>query len=347
MHMSDALLTPEVGAALWAGSAVAVGYCCRRVQADPDGGRLPLMGVLGAFIFAAQMVNFAIPGTGASGHLGGEILLCALLGPHAAVVVAASVLTIQALFFADGGILALGANIFNQAVVPCLVVFPLVCGRQFGSQMGSPGAIGRCAIACLLGLQFGALGVVLQTVAAGISGIPLKPFLALMQPIHLAIGVAEAAATGGMLVFLARVQPDLFWAEAQLSQQPNRGPGRVVAGFALLAVLTGGVLSAASSPKPDGLEWSLEGVARIESPSTGTTGAVHGVLDKVQARLSLFPGYVVASSHGGDTGHATQGSGTGMAGLVGGCLTLGLVVAAGWVVRRRAMSAGRAVATRG
>ena len=84
------------------------------------------MGMLGAFVFAAQMINFSIPGTGSSGHLGGALLLAILLGPHAAFVVVASVLTVQALFFADGGLLALGANLFNLGVLPCYLAYPLV-----------------------------------------------------------------------------------------------------------------------------------------------------------------------------------------------------------------------------
>ena len=92
-----------------------------RAAADGDDRRVPLMGVLGAFVFAAQMVNFAIPGTGSSGHLGGGLLLAILLGPRAAFIVIASVLIVQALFFADGGLLALGCNVFNLGFFPAFV----------------------------------------------------------------------------------------------------------------------------------------------------------------------------------------------------------------------------------
>src|SRR6516165_3034633 len=111
--MSDALVSPAVGGLLWAGAAGVAAWSARRVDADGDERKIPLMGVLGAFVFAAQMVNFAIPGTGSSGHLGGGLLLAALLGPEAAFLVLASVLGVQALFFADGGLLALGANAVN------------------------------------------------------------------------------------------------------------------------------------------------------------------------------------------------------------------------------------------
>ena len=110
MHMADALLSPAVGLAMWGASAACLAISARRVRASADDRMTPLMGVLGAFVFAAQMVNFAIPGTGSSGHLGGGLLLAVLLAPHAALIVIASVLSVQALFFADGGLLALGAN---------------------------------------------------------------------------------------------------------------------------------------------------------------------------------------------------------------------------------------------
>ena len=90
------------------------------------------MGVAGAFVFAAQMLNFAIPGTGSSGHLGGALLLAILLGPEAAFLVMASILAVQALFFADGGLLALGCNIFNLGFFPAFVAYPLVYRRIVG-----------------------------------------------------------------------------------------------------------------------------------------------------------------------------------------------------------------------
>jgi cobalt/nickel transport system permease protein len=126
MHMADALLSPAVGTTLWAGTAVVTGYASKKLKVQIDDKMIPLMGVLGAFIFAAQMINFTIPGTGSSGHLGGGMILAIILGPHAAFLVMASVLTVQALFFADGGLLALGCNIWNLGVYPCYLVYPLI-----------------------------------------------------------------------------------------------------------------------------------------------------------------------------------------------------------------------------
>jgi len=113
MHMADALISPAVGGTVWAATAGLTVYSARKLKQEMDDRKLPLMGVLGAFVFAAQMINFTIPATGSSGHLGGGMILAILLGPYAAFLTMASVLTVQALFFADGGLLALGCNIFN------------------------------------------------------------------------------------------------------------------------------------------------------------------------------------------------------------------------------------------
>jgi cobalt/nickel transport system permease protein len=125
--MADALLSPAVGAAMTVVSVAAIGYAVKQVAGDNlDEKKIPMMGVMGALIFAGQMINFTIPGTGSSGHIGGGILLAALLGPFPALLTLASVLLIQCLFFADGGLLAYGANVFNMGVVACLLAYPFV-----------------------------------------------------------------------------------------------------------------------------------------------------------------------------------------------------------------------------
>src|SRR5665811_1437827 len=134
MHMADALLSPAVGGAMLAVSGATAAYCARKVREDFDQSKVPLMGVLGAFIFASQMLNFTIPGTGSSGHLGGGLILTILLGPYAAFLVMASVLTVQALFFADGGLLALGCNVFNLAFFPAFIAYPLIYKKLVGER---------------------------------------------------------------------------------------------------------------------------------------------------------------------------------------------------------------------
>ena len=108
MHMADALVAPAVAATMYTCSAVAAGYSVKKVKLVDDPKRIPVMGVMGAFVFATQMINFTIPGTGSSGHLCGGMLLSAILGPYAGFLTMIGVLLIHCLLFADGGILALG-----------------------------------------------------------------------------------------------------------------------------------------------------------------------------------------------------------------------------------------------
>lgn len=127
MHMADALLSPAVGGTMAAVSAAAIGLSVKKISGDRlDEKKIPMMGVMGAFVFAAQMINFTIPGTGSSGHIGGGILLAAVLGPYPALLTITAVLIIQCLLFADGGLLALGCNIFNMGVCACLIGWPLI-----------------------------------------------------------------------------------------------------------------------------------------------------------------------------------------------------------------------------
>jgi len=337
MHMADALLSPAVGGAFWVASGATLAWSARRVRERADDRLVPLMGVLGAFVFAAQMINFTIPATGSSGHIGGGLLLSVLLGPHAAFVVIASVLTVQALFFADGGLLALGANVFNLGVGPCFLAYPLIWRTLAGPGSSDRRLSFATVLAAMLGLQLGALGVVLQTWASGISSLPFTSFLGLMLPIHLAIGAVEGAATAALLVFIRRARPDLL--QAARGSVPRRPLLPVLGALALAAALTGGVLSWFASTAPDGLEWSAARVAggELTAPSDG----VRGRLAQLQQRTAWLPGYDFATpAPGVGPGPAAEAwpqvrPGTSLAGIVGGACTLALVAATGWLVRRR------------
>lgn len=326
MHMSDALLSPAVGGALWAATAGMVAVAARRVERDPDVQRVPLMGVLGAFVFAAQMVNFSIPGTGSSGHLGGGLLLAVLLGPSAGFLVLASVIAVQALFFGDGGILALGANVFNMGVASCFVAYPLVFRPVAGARPGP----GRRTLGAILGgivsLALGALGVVLETGASGISSLPLGPFLGLMIPIHLAIGVGEGLATAALLGVLWRARPELA------ERQGSRSMKRVVAAIAAAAAVVAAAGAWLASTAPDGLEWS---VARTAGEVGRPAGLVHALLARLQAITAIYPDYGAAAPGAAGAG-ASSGS---LAGLAGAGITLAVVLlafAALRALRRRA-----------
>ena len=202
MHMADALISPAVGATMWAGSLTVLGYASKKLKEKIDNKTIPLMGVMGAFIFAAQMINFTIPGTGSSGHLGGGVILAAILGPYAAFLVMASVLTVQALFFADGGLLALGCNIWNLGIYPCFLVYPLIYKPIAGDGTSSRRILIAALVSVIMALQFGAFSVVMETLLSGKSELPFGTFVLLMQPIHLAIGVVEGLVTVAIISFV-------------------------------------------------------------------------------------------------------------------------------------------------
>jgi cobalt/nickel transport system permease protein len=229
----------------WTASGAALAYCASKVKRTLDDHKVPLMGVLGAFIFAAQMINFTIPGTGSSGHIGGGLLLALLLGPYAAFLTISSVLVIQAFFFADGGLLALGTNIFNLGIFPCFLGLPL-----FHLLAGKKPASGRLAaasiVAAAVGLEMGAMGVVLETMFSGRSELAAGPFVALMGGIHLPIGFIEGLVTAAVLGYVLKIRPELAaqaFGAASESANPPRGLAPVLASFAVAALLTGGFLA--------------------------------------------------------------------------------------------------------
>jgi cobalt/nickel transport system permease protein len=328
MHMADALISPAVGGSLWVAGAGLLSLCARRVRQSLREDLVPLMGVLGAFVFAAQMVNFSIPGTGSSGHLGGGLLLAVLLGPPAAFLVIASVLTVQALFFADGGLLALGCNIINLGFFPAFVAYPLCYRPLARGEYGTLRAGAAAVVAGVIGLQLGAVGVVAETAASGLSALPVGRFALLMLPIHLAIGVVEGLATAVVVAFVARARP-----EALLAAAPPDAPARlrpVLVGLLAAAAVLGGLVSWYASAHPDGLEWAAERAAGTAGAASAESGA-HRALAAVQDRTALLPDYGFTSAA---TGPAVR-AGTSVSGLVGGLLTLLLAGAAGWVIRGR------------
>ena len=205
MHMADALLAPAVAATMYAATAATVGVSVKTLKKDETNAKLPVMAVSSALVFAGQMINYTIPGTGSSGHLCGGMLLTALLGPQAGFLSMVVILAIQALFFADGGLLALGANCWNMAFYGCFVGYyllwrPIMTGKLF-SKMGAKGRIALASIlGCTLTLQLGAFSVVLETSASGITELPFAAFAGIMQPIHLAIGLVEGLITSAVLL---------------------------------------------------------------------------------------------------------------------------------------------------
>lgn len=319
MHMADALISPTVGITMFAVSGGLLGLSVKKIQREMDDKMIPLMGVMGAFVFAAQMINFTIPGTGSSGHIGGGLLLAAVLGPWGAFMAIASVLLVQALFFADGGLLAWGCNLFNMGFFPCFIAYPLIY-RFFVKENPSRRRIfWGSLLGVVVALQLGAFSVVLETLFSGRTELSFGTFVLLMQPIHLAIGIVEGLVTGSVLSFLLQAGPELLAGSTKGQKQPAK---KILLVLALLTAFTGGILSLYASEYPDGLEWSIQGITG-STELEGGTGVLEQQLGAMQQKTAFLPDYSFPDAE------EKAGAGTSVSGLLGGSITLLLIAAAG------------------
>jgi cobalt/nickel transport system permease protein len=335
MHMADALISPAVGGAMLAATAGAAAYSVKKIQNDLDEKKIPLMGVMGAFVFAAQMINFSIPATGSSGHIGGGILLAILLGPYGGFLTMASILLIQALFFGDGGLLAYGCNVFNLGFYTCFIAYPLIYKGLTSKGLNSERVFRASMVSVVAGLQLGAFSVVLQTLLSGRTELPFGPFFLLMQPIHLAIGIVEGLITAAVVTFVWRARPEIL--ERTLTGKPlgNISLKNVLTVLLIAVIIVGGGLSWFASANPDGLEWSMErtaGTAELEAPQ-----GIHQVLSEIQSRTAFLPDYSFKiieeePAAGNKEGWPAVSAGTSVSGIVGGALTLVLAAFTGIVI---------------
>lgn len=349
MHMADALLSPAVGGIFAAGTIGAIAYSAKKLSGRLDDKLVPLMGVLGAFVFAAQMINFTIPGTGSSGHIGGGMLLAILLGPYPAFLVIASVLVIQAFFFADGGLLALGATIWNLGIYPCFLAYPLIYRPIAGDGKTPLRVITASVLSVVVGLELGAFSVALQTTLSGITELPFGTFVLLMLSIHLPIGIIEGLATAGVVSYFRTLAPGILQDIENRKTLPGEVPStKVLIVFAVLTVLTGGVLSWFASAYPDGLEWAIERI--LGKPEvTERHDVIKENLAKVQEKTALFPDYNfpqeaepkdpapnqgevetdTAATEEEESPWPAVDAGTSVSGLVGSVMVLALIVLLG------------------
>jgi len=316
MHMSDALLSPAVGVSMYAVSIASCAYAVKMIKRDDlCEKKVPVMGVMGAFVFAAQMINFAIPATGSSGHIGGGVLLAAMIGGLPALLSVSAVLIIQCLFFADGGLFALGCNIFNMGVVPCLIVYPLIFEPLVKKGLSAGRITAASVAAVVISLQIGAFCVVLETLFSGVTALPFSTFVLLMQPIHLAIGIAEGVITAAILCFVYKMRPEIMEStHGKTAIQNNVSMGRVIIVLIIATAFMGGALSLFASSHPDGLEWAIEKTAGTTELETASP-----TIEKVgqaQSAVAVMPDYDFKNSE--KTG---SGIGTTTAGIIGGTLT--------------------------
>lgn len=260
LHIPDGFLSLAVSLLCWLLAIALIGVAVRRTQHTLGDRQIPLMGVMAAFIFAAQMINFPVAG-GTSGHLLGGALAAIVLGPWPAMLVMTCVIGVQALIFQDGGLVVMGANILNMGLLTSLVgygVYRSVIDRPLSVRLAVAG------VAAWLSVLTGALATALQLWVSGTS--PLGIVLPAMLGVHVLIGIGEALITTAALSFIARTRPDL------LGQQGTARGGRgwIVAGIgtALLVVL----FSPLASASPDGLERVAEDAGFLDRGQAAPVG---------------------------------------------------------------------------
>ena len=207
MHIPDGFLSTSTSVVTWLASTGSIGYAVRRANRELGERQVPLMGITAAFIFAGQMMNFAVAG-GTSGHLLGGALAAILLGPWAGMLVLTSVLAVQALLFQDGGLLALGANVFNMAVIGVLVGWGVYSALKRLLGDNARGTMVSSFAAAWLSVVIASLVAAAELVVSGTSTWSVA--LPAMGLVHVLIGIGEGLITVGVLSFLGVVRPDLL-----------------------------------------------------------------------------------------------------------------------------------------
>lgn len=305
MHIPDGFLSVLVSVVMWLLTLIVVAYALNRAGKDLDERQVPLMGVLAAAIFAGQMLNFTVAG-GTSGHLMGAAIATILLGPWPAVLVMTCVVAIQALIFQDGGLLVLGANIFNMGIIGIAVSYTvyrivrrLISERRWGIFSGG-------FIAAWLSVVLTALAVALQLALSGTS--PANIAIPTMGGIHALIGIGEGLITVGALAFISATRPDLLKLEHE-----KPAAGNLVWFVGLLLALALVILSPLASANPDGLEWAAK---------------QGGFLNRAQDPLyNIIPDYLLP-------GVSNEALATILAGLIGMLVVFGVAIAISYLRRR-------------
>ena len=268
MHLGNGIICPVTGIPMLAIAGAAAIYAYKKATNDFSKDKIFSAAAAAGLVFALQMINFSIPQTGSSGHIIGGILLSALIGRYAGFLAMCSILIVQAVFFADGGLLALGCNIFNMGVLSCFVAYPLLYKPLAKCSKPVAGAI----LASVGALQLGSIAVVLEGALSGsIAMSSVWNFTGLMQMIHLPIGLVEGIVTAAVVVAAK------FASSKKLSYF-----------LSITALILAGVISPYASQKPDGLEWSLLNIS--DSVVMQTQGLLYEISQTVQAKSAIFTG---------------------------------------------------------
>jgi cobalt/nickel transport system permease protein len=306
LHIPDGFLSPVVALICWGVAIAVIAMAIRKTNHALGQKQVPLMGIMAAFIFAAQMINFPVAG-GTSGHLLGGALAAIVLGPWPAVLVMTAVIAVQGLLFQDGGLLVMGANILNMGILTIAVGYGLY---RLAANRGKALKLVVAGLAAWLSVMTAALATSLELWLSGTVGLEIV--IPAMMSVHALIGIGEALITVAALAFIIQVRPDLLPGE---EETVKGGMGWVVVG--LLITLAVVVISPLASADPDGLERVAED---------------YGFLAAGQASpFEIIPDYTVPFL--GETPLSTI-----IAGVVGAMVVVGIVYMLGKALRKPAVN---------
>ena len=303
LHIPDGFLSLVVSLICWAMTVITLSAAISRTNKSLGEKQVPLMGIMAAFIFAAQMINFPVAG-GTSGHLLGGALAAIVLGPWAGMLVMTAVIAVQALLIQDGGLLVMGANILNMGLLTAAIGYGL-----YRSVVGSSRRVklAVAGVAAWLSVMAGALATALQLWLSGTSS--LQTVVIAMLGVHTLIGIGEALITVAALAFILRTRPDLL-GEKSVSAQGGRG--WILAGILISLIVV--LLSPFASTNPDGLE-------RVAG-DLGFLGSARS------APYEIIPDYTVPLL--GETALSTI-----VAGIIGALVVLGIAILAGRSLQKK------------
>jgi len=336
--MANELLSVPVAAGALAIAAGGLSLICRKVRQIITTDKLALMGILGAFVFAAQMVNFQLPAMpGTSGHMVGAVLLAIILGPHAGAIVISSVVIIQCLIFQDGGLLALGCNIINMALVPSYLgyfLYKTATTGPFSSLRAYIGAV----LACVIAIEAGAIFVPIQAALSGVLAVPFSTFLITMIGVHFLVGLIEGLITVAVLGYIQQVRPDIV--VDSLPGKVRLSRKAVLITLLVFTIITCAGLSLLASDLPDGLEWSY--AERPDQPDFKAAVSNEDpriiAVDNLQSKYSLMPDYSIrtpASAEAAQQESEISAGWTSFAGVVGSGATMAVIWLTAWILRKK------------
>jgi len=336
MHMANELLSPEVAAGGFAISIASISYASYRLREKLNTEIIPLMGVLGAFVFAAQMINFTLPAiAGTSDHLIGTALLAILLGPHAALIAITGVLVIQCLIFQDGGLLALGTNIINMGVIPAYVSYGIWKAMSRGDKITAGKLMPAAFLSAFIAVICGAVAVCIEVGLSGVLVIPLSKFSAVMIGLHAISGAIEGLITSAVLLFLYKLYPQLSSLTLDLQDKRLNLRSAAIAIF-VCAIVVGGVVSLFASSWPDGLEKAIDTQTYKTHITLKSPNPIAQKAQRIQERYTLLPDYDKPES---DTNEQTKQNSdstasinpwTSISGIVGTIITMILI----WIIAK-------------